>query len=101
MTAMRVRLHVLLTCLVLALSLVVSAGAQAASAPSTPVHLTSAQVTRTLFVAGDVGRLSQIPSGVEDVVLEKVLQQLYADNPTLAPAPARGPSSFPTLTVDL
>jgi hypothetical protein len=61
---MRIRLHVLLTCLVLALSLVVSAGAQAASAPSTPVQLTSAQVTRTLFVAGDVGRLSQIPSGV-------------------------------------
>ena len=41
-----------------------------------------------LFVAGDVGRLNQIPSGTEDVVLEKVLQQLYADNPTLSPSQA-------------
>ena len=73
----------------LALTLAVAAaGAQAASAPSTPVHLTSAQVAQTLFVAGDVGRLSQIPSGVEGVVLEKVLQQLYADNPMLAPGQA-------------
>jgi hypothetical protein len=39
-------------------------------------------------VAGDVGRLSQIPSGTEDVVLEKVLQQLYTDNATLSPSQA-------------
>jgi hypothetical protein len=65
-----------------------TAGAQAASSPSTPVHLSSAQVAQTLFVAGDVGRLSQIPSGTESVVEEKVLQQLYADNPLLAPGQA-------------
>ncbi|HJS93202.1 MAG TPA: hypothetical protein VJ741_02990 [Solirubrobacteraceae bacterium] len=85
---MRTRLHILLACLVMALPLAVSAGARAASPPSTAVHLSSAQVAQTLFVAGDVGRLSQIPSGVENVVLEKVLQQLYADNPSLPAAQA-------------
>ena len=68
----------------LVVSLALTAAAQAASSPSTPVHLSSAQVARVLFVAGDVGRLNQIPSGTEDVVLEKVLQQLYADDPTLS-----------------
>ncbi len=62
--------------------------AQAAAAPSTPVHLSAAQVAQALFVAGDVTRLSQIPSGTEDVVLEKVLQQLYVENPTLDPGQA-------------
>ena len=60
-----------------------STNAQAAASPSTPVHLSAAQVAQSLFVAGDVTRLSQIPSGTEDVVLEKVLQQLYVENPTL------------------
>ena len=84
MIAMRTRLHVLLACLVIALPLLVSAGAQAASSPSTPVHLTPAQVAQTLFVAGDVGRLSQIPSGTESLVEEKILQQLYIANPSLS-----------------
>ncbi|HTU86405.1 MAG TPA: hypothetical protein VMF57_12575 [Solirubrobacteraceae bacterium] len=85
---MRTRLHILLACLAFMLPLAVTAGARAATDPSTPVHLTAAQVAQTLFVAGDVGRLSQIPSGTEDVVLEKVLQQLYTDNPTLSPSQA-------------
>ena len=39
-------------------------------------------------MAGDVTRLSQVPSGTEDVVLEKVLQQLYVENPALNPGQA-------------
>jgi hypothetical protein len=86
---MRTRIRIVIAGLVaLVLSLAVAAGANAASSPSTPVHLSAAQVAQTLFVAGDVGRLSQIPSGTEDVVLEKVLQQLYTDNPMLAPSQA-------------
>lgn len=71
-----------------ALALTAPAGASAAADPSTPVHASAAQVAQLLFVAGDVGRLSQIPSGSEDVVLEQVLQQLYAEQPTLSPATA-------------
>lgn len=67
-----------------ALALIAPAGASAAADPSTPVQASAAQVARFLFVAGDVGRLTQIPSGTENVVLEKVLQQLYTENPTLA-----------------
>ena len=43
-----------------------------------------------LFVAGDVRRLSRTPSGTVDIVLEKVLQQLYRDDPNLDPDAARG-----------
>jgi uncharacterized protein YoxC len=71
-----------------ALALTAPAVASAATDPSTPVHASAAQVAQMLFVAGDVGRLSQIPSGTEDVVLEQVLQQLYAEEPTLPPATA-------------
>jgi hypothetical protein len=53
-------------------------------APSTPVHADAAGVARALFAAGEVERLSQVPSGTESVVLEKILQRLYADSPTLA-----------------
>ncbi|HET6869427.1 MAG TPA: hypothetical protein VFH80_26185 [Solirubrobacteraceae bacterium] len=80
---MRTRLRVLLASLVVALPLAVSAGARAASPPSTPVNLTPTQVAQALFVAGDVARLSQIPSGTESLVEEKILQQLYVANPTL------------------
>jgi hypothetical protein len=83
MTASRTRFHALLVCLILALPLAVTAGARAASAPSAPVNLTSTQVAQALFVAGDVGRLSQIPSGTESLLEEKILQQLYIANPTL------------------
>ncbi len=72
----------------MALPLAVTAGARAASAPSTQIHLTPTQVAQALFVAGDVARLSQIPSGTESIVLEKILQQLYADNPSLPSAQA-------------
>lgn len=83
MAAMRTRFHVLLACLVVALPLAVSAVGRAASPPSTPVNLTPAQVAQALFVAGDVARLSQIPSGTESLVEEKILQQLYVANPGL------------------
>ncbi|MBV8953801.1 MAG: hypothetical protein JO179_06675, partial [Solirubrobacterales bacterium] len=81
---MRTRLHVLIACLALAFPLARTAGARAATPTTTPVHLSAAQVTQTLFVAGDVGRLSRIPSGTESIVLEKVLEQLYVFNPTLS-----------------
>lgn len=55
-----------------------------ADAATTTVAATPAQVAAQLFVAGDTGRLSTVPSGTESLVLEKVLQQLYADNPALA-----------------
>src|SRR5689334_12555091 len=83
MAAMRTRFQVFLACLVVAVPLAISAGARAASAPSTPVNLTPTQVAQTLFVAGDVARLSQIPSGTESLVEEKILQQLYVANPNL------------------
>jgi hypothetical protein len=63
-------------------------GAPARAATTTPVTATPAQVAAQLFVAGDVGRLSTVPSGTESLVLEKVLQQLYADNPALPAATA-------------
>lgn len=87
---MRARLNLWLACCALALAapLLLTTAAQAASSPSTPVHLSSGQVAQALFVAGDVGRLSQIPSGTESVVEEKVLQQLYTDNPSLPSAQA-------------
>ena len=91
----------LLTASVIAIGL--ATNAQAAAAPSTPVHLSAAQVAQALFVAGDVTRLSQIPSGTEDVVLEKVLQQLYVENPSARPGPGRfghpGPASRPDLRI--
>jgi hypothetical protein len=71
MIAMRTRLYVLLACLVMALPLAVSAGARAASSPSTQVNLTPAQVAQALFVAGDVGRLTRVPSGTESLVEER------------------------------
>lgn len=68
------------------LALFASTGVAAATAPtSTPVNASAAQVARYLFVAGDVGRLSMIPSGTDSLVLEKVLQELYAANPSLDP----------------
>ena len=87
---MRTRFRLALAALAatLASTLVIAGVAQATASPSTPVHLSQAQVAQTLFVAGDVGRLSLIPSGTESVVLEKVLQQLYTDNPTLASSQA-------------
>ena len=56
----------------------------------TSVTVKPAEVSAALFVAGDVARLSKVPGGTEDLVLEKALQQLYADEPALAPATAEG-----------
>ncbi|MGN6869262.1 MAG: hypothetical protein ACTHMY_12750, partial [Solirubrobacteraceae bacterium] len=55
---------------------------------ATPVTATASQVADQLFVAGDVARLSVIPSGTESVVLERILQQLYAQNPALSSSDA-------------
>jgi hypothetical protein len=55
---------------------------------SDTVHAAPDQTARLLFVAGDVRRLNRTPSGTVDTVLEKVLQQLYRDNPSLAPEDA-------------
>ena len=54
----------------------------------TPVTATPAQVADQLFVAGDVARLSVVPSGTESVVEERILQQLYANNPSLSSSAA-------------
>src|SRR3954470_3943774 len=53
------------------------------------VHASPAEAQRVLFVAGDVRRLSRNPSGTVDTVLEKVLQALYRNDPTLAPEDAK------------
>ena len=61
-----------------------SGAATAGAVPgNTAVTASASQVASELFVAGDVQRLSQEPSGTVDVALEQVLQQLYRDNPTL------------------
>ena len=72
-----------------ALALLVMPAARAQAAES-KVTVGPAEVSAALFVAGDVSRLAKIPAGTEDVVLEKALQQLYADEPTLTPATAEG-----------
>jgi hypothetical protein len=74
---------VLSTVLLLVVS---SARAQA----ETPVTVQPAEVSTALFVAGDIARLSKVPGGSEELVLEKALQQMYADEPALAPATAEG-----------
>lgn len=77
----------LLVGLVLWGALLVSVAPAGARAEA-PVTLHPAEVSTALFVAGDIARLSKVPGGTEDLVLEKALQQLYADEPTLAPATA-------------
>ncbi len=64
--------------------------AQAHAATEPPVTVHPAEVSAALFVAGDVARLSKVPAGTEELVLEKALQQMYADEPELAPATATG-----------
>jgi hypothetical protein len=63
------------------------AGIGHAQGPDT-FRATPEQTARLLFVAGDVRRLNRTPSGTVDTVLEKVLQQLYRDDPALAPEDA-------------
>src|SRR3954464_12071379 len=58
------------------------------AATPTTVHASPAEVSRLLFVAGDVRRLSRAPSGTLDTVLEQVLQAEYRGAPGLDPAPA-------------
>lgn len=54
---------------------------------SDPVSVSAASFQRDLFIAGDVARLSD-PANTEDLVLERVLQALYTDNPGLNPTAA-------------
>jgi hypothetical protein len=68
----------------LALAVTSASSASAATDAGTPVDLSATQVAQVLFAAGDVGRLSQVPSGTESLVEEKVLQQLYITDPTLS-----------------
>ena len=81
-------LRTLRRCGVAALAAVCLTPAGAAHAATTTVHASPAETSHLLFVAGDVRRLSRTPSGTVDGVLEKVLQQLYRDDPGLAPADA-------------
>lgn len=86
--AHRFRLSLLAGSIAAVLVLASATAASAAMPPTTSVNLSATQVAQLLFVAGDVGQLSQIPSGTEGVVLERILQQLYVENPTLDPAEA-------------
>jgi len=63
--------------------------AQAHAETEASVTVGPAAVSQALFVAGDVARLSKVPSGTEELVLEKALQQMYADEPELEPAVAK------------
>ncbi len=72
-----------------ALSLSLSAGV-AVSAAEPAVTVGPAEVSTALFVAGDITRLSKVRGGTEELVLQKALQQIYADEPSLAPAAAEG-----------
>ena len=61
-----------------------SGGAAHAATPAS-AHATPAETAQLLFVAGGVRRLERTPSGTVDTVLEQTLQQLYRDEPELAP----------------
>jgi hypothetical protein len=71
-----------------ALALTAPVAARAA-APPTTVHASPAELSRLLFVAGDVRRLNRNPSGTVDTVLEHVLQAEYRLDPSLDPATAQ------------
>src|SRR3954451_8552592 len=85
--------------------------ATAHAAQAATVHASPSEVSRLLFVAGDVRRLSRAPSGTVDTVLEQVLQAEYRSDPSLDPADAaadidglraavgNGPTSTATLAV--
>jgi hypothetical protein len=82
-----------LACALLAL-VVLPAGAQAAAPPplatqiaEEPVAVSAEAFRRGLFAASDVARLSD-PAATQDLVLERVLQARYADNPGLDAATA-------------
>ena len=61
-----------------------------ASAETETATLKEAEISTALFVAGDVNRLSKVRHGTEELVLEKALQQMYADKPELVPETAEG-----------
>jgi hypothetical protein len=75
--------------MLVALSLSLSVGV-AVSAAEPAVSVGPAEVSTALFVAGDISRLSKVRAGTEELVLQKALQQIYADEPSLAPATAEG-----------
>lgn len=54
---------------------------------SQPIKVSPEQLREDLFVAGDIVRLSD-PASTESLVVERVLQQLYAYDPGLSPSTA-------------
>ena len=80
-------------CLLAAAALTLVAGAPTASAESVPVPAKT--VSTALFVAGDLTRLSTVRGepgelgGLEELVLQKALQQMYADDSVLEPGEAK------------
>src|SRR4051794_19814093 len=58
------------------------------AATAQTAHATPAETAELLFVAGGVRRLERTPSGTVDTVLEQTLQQLYRQEPALAPEDA-------------
>jgi hypothetical protein len=69
--------------------LALAAGLTGAATAQAQTGLTEAQFKRALFVAGDTARLSESATGLQAVVLEKVLQELYAVAPETDPATAQ------------
>ncbi len=61
----------------------------AASAETETTTLKEAEISSALFVAGDIERLSKVRHGTEELILEKALQQMYADNSELEPGTAK------------
>ncbi len=48
-----------------------------------PETISPSNVSEALFVAGDVARLSKLRGGLVELIIEKALQQMYADEPGL------------------
>src|SRR4051812_17730285 len=84
----------------LAAALALTAWPAGAAAAAGDLKATPAEVRRALFVAGDVDRLSTA-RGEQDVVLERLLQRMYALQPALpartaAPRVRRLAAALPT-----
>ncbi|MHB1809578.1 MAG: hypothetical protein ACYCU0_09790, partial [Solirubrobacteraceae bacterium] len=89
-TALRGALAALALCAALMFTLGAGEAHAAEPTPEATVTVKPAEVSTALFVAGDVARLGNVRYGTKELVLEKALQQLYADEPTLSPATAEG-----------
>ena len=72
-----------LVAVLVALVWVLGTPAIASAEEEEEVHLTRQQVSQALFVAGDVARLSDPREGTKQLVFEKALQQIFADEPEI------------------